>query len=56
MQPIVIGPEGGANRASKPIERYVGEQVVAVDYRLEIACMVGPNMELLRDPGGKASR
>ena len=33
-----------------------GEQVVAVHHGLEIARMVGPYMELLRNPGCEASR
>src|SRR3954449_1825109 len=56
MQAIVIGPEGGADRAGEPVERDIRKQVVAVHHRLKIARMVGPDMELLRDPGCEAGR
>src|ERR1700712_24381 len=56
MQAIVIRPEGGADRAREPVKRYIGEQVVAGHHSLEITRMVGPYMELLRDPGCEASR
>ena len=52
----VIGPERRADRAGEPVERHVGEKVVAAHGVLDLAAAVAPGPELLDDPGGQPGR
>src|SRR4029450_10363598 len=50
---FVVEAHRGADRASCPVDGEVGEKVVTVVDRVEVAVAVGPSVELLQDPGGK---
>src|SRR5688572_30793628 len=56
METVIVGPERGADGAGEPVERNIGQQVVAGHHRLEVAVMVRPGVKLLRDPGCKPGR
>src|SRR5439155_16882031 len=47
MPARVVRPEGRADRAREPVERDVGEKIVARD------AAIAPGAELLRDPRGE---
>src|SRR5512132_4122772 len=50
---FVAQAHGGADRPGSPVDGEVGEKVVTVADRVEVAVAVGPSVELLQDPGGK---
>src|SRR5262249_54768639 len=54
METIVVRPKRRSDGTGEPIEGDVGQQVIARHYRLEVATVVRPDVELLSDPCRKA--
>src|ERR1700704_2341202 len=54
---LVVHPHRRSGRAGQPIERHVGQQLIAIDDVLrQFRVRVGPFLELLDDPGELADR
>lgn len=56
VQDRVVGPERRVDGPGYPVERDVGEERVEVDCAFEVAIVIGPDVELLGNPGRESGR
>src|SRR5215208_2310676 len=54
VHPFVVGADGGVDRLGRPVDGYVGEQLVFAVAAFHVAPAVAPGAELLDYPGGQA--